>query len=84
MENAQHGTTLLSSRLLGSDNCCFPVEKKSQTDTENDKRFYAFSVGFLTHFVDWNAERGQKGDNVLSSRLFRKVSCIFSSENVSN
>ena len=66
----------------------FPM-KKSQIDPKMTKipkfsnfhRFYVFSK-FLT--VDWTVEKGQQGENVLSSGLFRRVYCSFSSENVSN
>ena len=27
---------------------------------------------FLTNFVDWNVQMGQKGEKALSSRLFRR------------
>ena len=36
------------------------------------KRFYAFFPTFSTDFVDW---KGQQGENVLSSTLFRRVYC---------
>ena len=43
---------------------------------------YAFFVKFLTYFVDWNVEKGQQRKSVLSSRLFRKVSCSIRIGNV--
>ena len=39
---------------------------------------------FLTTFVDWNIEMGQKGENVLSSRLFRRVYYSVLRDKVSN
>ena len=53
--NAQYGTTLLSSRLFQSDNCCFLVEKKIKLTPNMTKipdfffkfqRFYAFFKDF--------------------------------------
>ena len=55
VENAQHGTSLLSSRLFRSDNYCFPNEKKYQIDRENEKNskifyFEKFLCIFRQHF----------------------------------
>ena len=38
---------------------------------------------FLTDFVNWNFEKGQQGEKLLSSRVFLR-DCSFLSENVSN
>ena len=54
-------------------------------DTKNDKKpnisnfqiFYAFFVKLLPNFVDWNVEKGPLGRSLLSSRLFRRVTCGF-------
>ena len=43
-----------------------------------------FCSKFLTEFVLWNDEKGQQGNNMLSSGLFRSVYCSFSDEIVSN
>ena len=56
----------------------FPERKRSQIDTETDKkqkfpdfyRFYAISVAFSTDSVKWNVEKSQQGKSSLSSRLF--------------
>ena len=64
----------------------------SQITTEFDNKHQIFQFSktlciffkLLTVFMDWNADKSQQGKNVLSSRLFRWVNFIFSSENVSN
>ena len=67
--------------------------KITQIDTENDIKSQNFPVfkifeqlfsKNLTDFMNWSVEKGQQRNNVLSSRLFRKVYCRFSSENTSN
>ena len=57
--------------------------------TNKNQRFPIFQdfmhfFKFLTDFVDWNIKKGQQGKNVLSSKLFRRVSCILNNEIVSN
>ena len=67
--------------------------KVSQTDTENDKKtkkflflkdFMHLFLKFLTNFVDWDNQMGQKGENELSSRLFRKAVYSVLRDKVSN
>ena len=86
MENAQYGTTSLSSRLFRSDNCCFPNEN-SQIDTENDKnpKFFQFLKilyifpKFTTDSIDWNVEKALKGTKRrLWSKKFLKSLLQFS------
>ena len=70
--------------------------KKTQIDTENDKKpaIFQFSKILCTffskfamnNFVDCHNETGQQGKNMMSSRLFRRVCLlqIFCGENVLN
>ena len=43
----------------------------------NFQTLYAFFSKISTNFVDWNVEKGQKGNNVLSSRLFEEFLAVF-------
>ena len=44
------------------------------------QRLYAIFVKFSLDFVDQNVENGQRGTNLLSSRIFRKENCYFQNE----
>ena len=44
----------------------------------NFQRFFALFSKFLTELMDCNVKTGQKGKNVLSIRLLRRVYCSFS------
>ena len=66
--------------------------KVSEIGTEIDKKLkiskfskvLCIFAEFSTNFVDWNNGKIQQGNNVLVSRLFRRVYCSFLSDNVSN
>ena len=67
--------------------------KISQIHTEIDKKpkifqfskiVMGFFSNFLTHFVDWNIEKGQQGENVLSGMLREEIIAIFQMKNVWN
>ena len=59
--------------------------KKSQIDTENDKKskffvvhsFYAIFVNILTHFAEWNVKKRQHGTNFSPLGFFEEVIAVF-------
>ena len=84
VENAQHGTNSLHSRLLRRDNCSFLNEKGLKLTpklTKNPKisifNFFAVFNKFSTDFVDWKNEKGQHGNHVLSSMLSEEIHAVF-------
>ena len=74
VDNAQHGTSSLSSRLSEEIIAVFQMKK---IDTENFQSFNATFVKLLPDFVDWSVQKGQKGKNLLSIRLYGRVITVF-------
>ena len=69
VENAQQGTSSLSSRHFRRNNCCFPDEKNLKltpkvTKTPKISIFYSFYVfcQILTDFVTCKVLKGQQGN----------------------
>ena len=91
VENFQHGTNSMSSRLLRRDYCCFPNEQNLKLAPKMTKtpkfskfqRFYAFYPKFTTDLVDSSVEKCQQGMNMLSSRLFWRDYCFFPNAKIS-
>ena len=53
-------------------------------EISNFQKIYAFFSEFSTDVADWNVEKDQKGENVLSSMLIKEINTVFQTKTVEN